>query len=145
MARTLTSANAVLTLSIDGLFPAPVQIRGFSTEDMTNSESVTTLASARGVDGRLSFGFQYPDAYVQNIMLQGDSDSIDFFDIWFGANSAQGEIYVATGSLAVPSLGKRITMIRGGLQSWPPLPSLGRTVRARTAVIHWSEMLTQPY
>ncbi len=77
--RTLTSANAILLLSVNGLFDTARRIEGFSSDDITDADAIETVETSMGVDGRLSGGYVHV-ATRQKIVLQADSLSIEFFE-----------------------------------------------------------------
>jgi hypothetical protein len=141
--RTLTTANSVLLLSVDTIFPVAVQITGFSADDITNSDAVTSKEMSMGIDGRLSAGF-VPVAIPQNIVLQSDSLSVDFFEQWISYEASTAETYFATGTLLIPSLEKSYTMNRGVLMSHAAMPSLRKTAQPRTFMINWESVIPAP-
>ena len=53
----LTSANAVVILSVDELYPNGVQIQGFSTDSSFAVDDATIAEARMGVDGKLSAGY----------------------------------------------------------------------------------------
>lgn len=141
--RTITSANAVLMLGVTGLYDTPRQIQGFSADNITDMGDLTQSETSRGLDGRLSGGFVFGDI-VQNITLQADSESNDFFEQWSAAEKQRRELYVAFGSILLRAVDRRYTMKRGFLRSLPPIPSVGRTLQARRYSITWESVSAAP-
>lgn len=141
--RTLTSANAIIYLSIDGLFPVAQRIQGFSADDVTDTDAVEAKETSMGVDGRLSAGF-VPVSVRQNITLQADSESNDFFERWDAAEQAARETFVATGTLVIPATGRKYAMVRGFLRSVTRTPALRRTLQARKFTIEWERVTAAP-
>lgn len=141
--KTLTAANAVLLVSVTNLFPVPVQIQGFSADDITDTESLDSVETMMGVDGRLSGGFVFATVR-QNYTLQADSDSIGFFERWYAAMQQSRETFVANGSLTVSSLQRRYVMTRGFLRSYVPTPSLKRVAQPRRFAIEWQSVAGAP-
>ena len=78
---TLTAANAVITLTVPFLFPTPVQLQGFSADNIYDMDNVDQIETAMGVDGILSGGFVF-NPVNQTFVLQADSPSIAFFETW---------------------------------------------------------------
>lgn len=142
--RTLTSANAIILISVAGLFDSPNRIQGFSADDVTDAGDVQPGETAMGVDGRLSAGF-VPVPIVQNITLQADSLSNDLFEQWWGAEKSAREKYVASGTLLIPATSRRYTMVRGFLTSVPPTPSLKRIIQPRRYGVTWERIDAAPY
>ena len=54
---TITSANSVFTLVVAGLFPAPVQLKGYASDKAFTTEAVDLAEVQMGVDGRMTAGF----------------------------------------------------------------------------------------
>lgn len=139
MARTLTAANTVIMLSIDGLYPVPQQLQGFSADNVTNTENIASAETSMGVDGRLSAGFVFTPT-VQNITLQADSLSCDIFERWRAAEQRVRELYVATGVIIFPATGRKYSLTRGFLTGYTPTPNAARTLQARPFQITWERV-----
>ena len=119
---SITSANAVLTLWQPILFPVPQQIQGFGVDDIYDMDEVKIVEELMGVDGVLSFGFVFV-AKPQNIMLQADSPSIPFFDVWYLQQVAGLTTYTANGVTILPAIKKKFIMTTGYLIGYKPLPA----------------------
>jgi len=141
--RTITSANAILMLGVVGLYDTPRRIQGFSADDLSNTDALTTAETSFGIDGRLSAGWVF-NAVVQNIMLQADSESIDFFENWTQAERQRRETYIAFGSLLIKATSKRYTMTRGFKTASSVMPSLRRTIQPRQFSITWQDVTAGP-
>ncbi len=142
--RTLTSANAILLISVAGLFDVAQRIQGFATDDMTDTDAVESAELSMGIDRRLSAGF-VPVAVMQNITLQADSASNDFFERWDATEQAISEKYVASGTLLVPSATRKYDMVRGFLRSVTRTPALKKTLQPRRIIIAWERVTPAPY
>ena len=71
----ITSANAIYTLIIPDVFPAPQQLQGFATDDAFDTDASDVVEARIGVDGIASYGFT-PFLVTQTIHFQSDSPSI---------------------------------------------------------------------
>lgn len=142
--RTLTSANAIILLSVNGLYSSPQRIQGFSADDITGSEATSPKQTSMGLDGRLSAGF-VPVPIPQNITLQADSQSNDFFENWFQAEKSVREAYVCSGILIIPATQRKYSMTRGFLTSYPQMPDLKNTVQPRRYAITWESVSPSPW
>lgn len=137
--RTITAANSVLLLSVEGLFPVPQRIQGFSADNVTSTDSLASKETLMGVDGRLSAGW-VAVAVPQTITLQADSPSNDFFDALLQAEETAREAYVLTGSLVLPAIGKKYAMSRGFLTGITKFPAVGKTLAPRAFNILWERV-----
>ncbi len=81
--RTITSANAVIIISVAGLYDVGQRIQGFTADDISGTDSIEQAEFSMGVDGRLSAGYA-PVAVPQTITLQSDSLSA----VWFAHGCA---------------------------------------------------------
>lgn len=143
MARTLTSANSIITLAVAGLFDAPRQLQGFSADNIFDTDAVTNAETSMGVDGKLSAGW-VPNPVIMNITLQADSLSNDFMEQWYQAEQQLREKLPATGLVILSALTKKYTMTRGFLTSYPPTASAGRTLQARRYALTWEAFSPAP-
>lgn len=141
--RTLTSANSTLLLAVNLVFPVAVKIQGYSTDDMTDMDAITPKETAMGVDGRLSAGF-IPVPVTQNVSLQADSESNDFFEAWYTYEQQSKETLFATGTLIMPGVNKAIAMTRGVLTGYSPIAALRKTLQPRRFSIVWEKVIAAP-
>jgi len=137
--RTLTAANAILMIGAVGLYDTPRRIQGFSADDVTDFDALTSAETSMGVDGRLSGGFVY-NPVNQNVTLQADSESVDVFENIQQAQRQRGEAYVLFGSILLRSTGKRYTMERGFLISSSLMPALRKTLQPRRFTLQWQNV-----
>ena len=141
--RTLTSADCIFTISVDPLFPVALRIQGFSADDITGMDSQSPKETSMGVDGRLSAGF-VPTPAVQNVTLQADSLSNDFFEAWATFERTFKRALVATGQIILPSVQKTFICARGFLTAYPPMPDAGKTLKPRRYGITWQDVTPIP-
>lgn len=144
MVGTLTSANAILTLAIPGLFDFPVQIQGFATDAISDTDGVQPSETMMGVDGNLSAGW-IPVPIVQNYNLQGDSDSIDVFEQWYSTQQQIRELLPANGMMIVTAVSKKYTMTRGFLSGYIPTALLQKVIQPRRFSITWESVTPAPF
>lgn len=143
MPRTLTAANSIITLSQATLFTTPVQLQDFAADDVTSMEGARTLEHQMGVDGVLTFGFVWVER-MQEISLKGSSPSNDFFDTINTQQEAAQDVYPLSGTLILPSLGRMWNLINGGLELYPPIPAVRKTVQPRRYRIVWNRVVPIP-
>lgn len=141
--RTITSANAVLMLGINGLYNSPRRIQGFSADDVTDLDALAVGETSMGVDGRLSAGFVF-NAISQNITLQADSESADIFENWQQAERQRREKYVAFGSILIKATGRRYTLTRGFLVNTTLMPAVRKTLQPRRFTLSWESVSSGP-
>lgn len=140
---TLTSANAVITLTINGLFSTPQQLQGFAADNIYDVDTQEIVETAMGVDGLLSGGFVF-NPVNQTFTMQADSASNAIFEVWAATQAQIKDVLTANGRTTLPSLGKSYVMTKGFLSSLPPLPSAGKILQPRKYAIRWQSVLAIP-
>jgi tail fiber protein gp32 len=140
---SITSANAVLTLSIPLLFPFPQRIQGFATDDIYDVPAIKKVETQMGVDGVLSAGFVYVEI-PQDITLQADSISNLFFDTWAQQMNAAQDVYEASGEIVLPGISTKFQQIRGFLTGYTPVPAGKKTLQPRKYQITWQNIAPSP-
>lgn len=141
--RTITAANAIVMIGVTGLYDTPRRLQGFSADNIADIDSVSSLESQMGVDGRLSGGFVF-NSVNQNITLQADSESNDFFDNWRQAEAQRREKYVAFGSILLRATGRRFVMARGFLGAVSLMPAINKTLQPRRFSMTWESVTSGP-
>ncbi len=136
---TLTSANSEFTLTVPDVFPGPVTLQGYATDDAFDTEDVNPVEARIGVDGRKSSGFT-PYLVKQVIHLQADSPAIELFDQWLGALNAARDDLTASGSIWAPSLGKTWALTNGSLTRGKPVPDAKKVFEPQTYEITWERV-----
>lgn len=142
MAKTLTAANSVITLTIAGLFPVPVQLQGFAADDIFDSEAIEPAETLMGVDGKLSAGW-VPMPIKQGFTLQADSDSVAFFETWYQAQQNVREIFRGSGLIVLPSVNRKMIMTNGVLSSYQP-STAKKILQPRKFTVTWEALRTLP-
>lgn len=131
MVKTLTSANATMMMTLP-ILPTPVQIQGFSVDDLANQDEVQFTESRIGVDGYKSAGF-IPNTRKLNIVLESTSPSIDYFNIWISAMKTNKEAEAITLlTISSPALKTTFMCYKGTLESGKELPDFKKTTQPIT-------------
>ena len=136
---TITSANSVFTIVVPGLFPAPVQLRGYATDRAFTTEAVDLAEVQMGVDGRMTAGF-VPNPTKQTITLQADSPSKDIFTALIQATKTAREVFYISGTIALPSTGESFTLTRGILTNAKQIPDAQKVLQPVDYVITWESV-----
>lgn len=136
---TITSANSILTMIVPGLFPVPVSIQGYSTDDAFMLDALDLAETVMGVDGRMSAGY-VPKEVKLTVTLQADSASKDFFAILTQAVKTAREVFYMSATLSLPSTGEAFTFTRGILTSVEQIPSAKKMLQPQKFVITWESV-----
>lgn len=136
---TITSANSVFTIVIPGLYPAPVQLRGYASDKAFTTEAIDLAEVQMGVDGRMTAGF-VPNPVKQTVTLQADSPSKDIFTAMIQAMKTAREVFYISGSIALPSTGESFTLTRGILTNAKQIPDAQKVLQPVDYVITWESV-----
>ena len=136
---TITSANSVFTLVVAGLFPAPVQLKGYASDKAFTTEAVDLAEVQMGVDGRMTAGF-VPNPVKQTITLQADSPSKDIFTAMIQAMKTAREVFYISGSISLPSTGESFALTRGILTNAKQIPDAQKVLQPVDYVITWERI-----
>ncbi|WP_267550380.1 phage tail fiber protein [Rhizobium rhizogenes] len=136
---SLTAANAVITLTIPGLFNSPVQIQGFTADNVYEMPTVELTQTAMGVDGYLSAGFVF-NPIDQTFSIQADSNANVIFDTWAATMLTQRDTFRVSGETTLKSIGRSFICTNGALISWAPAPAAQKILAPRQALIRWQSV-----
>ena len=139
---TLTGANSIITLSIANLYPAPFQLQQYAADDLTDVEAIDSAEVVMGVDGTLSAGFVYVP-YKQSVALQANSPSIVYFDTLWATMQQQQDVYQISGTILLPSISMKYTLVNGYLTSYTAFPGVKKTLQPRKFTIAWNIIVPQ--
>lgn len=140
---SLTAANAVITLTVPGLFNTPVQLQGFSAQNIYEMQAVEINQTLMGVDGKLSAGFVF-NAVSQTFMLQADSASNQIFEIWASTMRTNRDTLRCNGETLLTSVNRSYVCNNGALTSYPPAPAAGQILQPRSYIIVWESIVANP-
>ena len=136
---TITSANSVFTITVPGLFPAPVQLQGYSSDRAFTSDALVLSEVQMGVDGRMTAGYT-PAPTVQTVTLQADSPSRDIFTTIIQASKTAREVYYIYGSISLPSTGEAFSVVRGVLTTAKQIPDANKVLAPVDFQITWQSV-----
>lgn len=140
---SITSANAVFTLIIPGIYPEPQTLQGWSTDDAFDSEPAETGVTRLGVDGLLSAGW-VPSTTVVTVHFQADSVSIPVFQTWDTTETTLKEKFPASGIISLPSRSQQWALVNGFLRNVKRMPDARRVLEPVTYTMEWQTITPAP-
>ena len=126
---TITSANAVFTLRVPGLYDSPGTIEGYGTDAAVQTADHSPVQTEVGVDGHLSGGYT-PTPKVVTITLAADSPSRVTFEDWDQYQETARETLPCEALFDIPSIGRRMTGTRGFLTQARKHPNANKVLQA---------------
>jgi hypothetical protein len=135
----ISDSSAVLMLSQATLFPTPVQLKGFSADNIFESDPIENAEFYMGVDGVLSTGFVYV-AVPFNITLQADSASNDVFDLIYQTEQQLQQKMSIAMTVTLPSISRTWDCVNGFLRSIPLFPTAAKVLQPRKYGIVWERV-----
>lgn len=136
---TITSANSVFTITVPGIFPAPIQLQGYSAEKAWSTDQQETTESMIGVDGLKASGW-VPAMIKQAVSLQANSPSKSVFNAIARAQKANRDAIVFQGTIVLPSTGESFSCINGTLKDYKPLPDAAKVLQPQEFNIEWQDI-----
>jgi len=140
---SITSANAVLMLGVNSIFPVPQQLQGFAADDIFDIDPLEAAEVMMGVDGTLSGGFIYVPVKMK-IALQADSPSNFIFETWWKSQKQIVDVYFATATVTLPSVNKTYSLNNGLLTTYPSTSNAKRVLQPRIYEITWESIVPSP-
>ena len=139
----ITSANAVLMLTVPSILPVPTQLQGFAADDIYDFEDVDVAETSMGVDGVLSGGIVFRPK-VQNFSFQADSASIATMDAWNLAQQVSIAVFPGFMNVTLTGIGKSYTCGPGILTRVTPAPAGKRILQPQKYRIEWGKVIWTP-
>ena len=96
-----------------------------------------------GVDGFLTGGY-INEPVIQRWMFMADSPSISIFETWYGAQKQINDVYTASMTIQLSSIGRKYNMVKGFLRTYNILPSARRVLQPRQFEIVWQSASWAP-
>jgi hypothetical protein len=137
--RNITSANASSVLTVEGLFPAGIQLQQFSTDQAVSSDAIQVAETRLGVDGKLVAGYT-PGILVVNISLEASSPSTEYLNKLYDAMVTGKTIFMCSLVSVVPSIKTVFTWLDGVLQTGTPIPAQKKVLDPTLWTFHFETM-----
>lgn len=117
MSATLTVANSVLSIQVEGLYPQGIILSGYAADNVFEAGEVENGEYSMGIDGKLSKGFVF-NQIPFTLTLQADSPSLSVFEqIYQTEQSGRTKLDVNL-TVTLPSTGKRYNLTDGAMRSY---------------------------
>jgi hypothetical protein len=137
---TITATNSVFALAVKNVFPVPQILVGYAVDSAFSVESAEVAQVVMGVDGRMSGGFT-PFITKMTVELQADSPSLTVFDQWINAMKAAREVFTASATIQIQSIGKLYVCSNGILTSLQQMPSAKKILQPVQYIIQWESVV----
>jgi len=116
----ITSANAILVMTVANLFPAGVTLQGFSTDQSYSQDELQVTEDRMGVDGNLVAGW-IPSIKPVTVILEASSPSYTAMCQLYRAMEKKRGIYTVKLVATIPSIARIYTWTEGVLKSGQPV------------------------
>jgi hypothetical protein len=117
MPATLTTANSVLALTTEALFPAAQILTGYAADNIFETDAVENGEYSMGIDGRLSAGFVFNEIPF-TLTLQADSDALKLFEQIYGYEVSNRTKLINNLTITLPALRRRYDLKNGFMRSY---------------------------
>lgn len=142
MAKSITSANAVIMFAIVGVFDVPQQLQEFAADNIFTTDEVQVTEARMGVDGFLAAGY-VNEPVMQGFSFLASSDSCRMFDQWAAQNKIAQDAFFANATVQLPAIGRKWTCTGGTLLRAKPMPDANKTLGDRRFNVLWEKVLPQ--
>jgi hypothetical protein len=122
---TITSSNAVLHLTVSGLFNTPVKMLDWSSEKAFLFTPLQLAETRMTLDGRLTGG------HIR---------SKYFFSTLLSATKVKGDIFYLGGDLVLPATGENFVLTRGILTTVQQIPGAQKVLEDMDFIIEWESV-----
>jgi hypothetical protein len=140
---SISSTNAVFLLSVVPLYTVPQVIQGFGPDEILTTEPLEAAELQMGIDGILSAGYVHVPVR-QVITLSADSPSNAIFDNWFFSQTQINDLYFATGTITLTSIGTKYALTQGVLHTYPSVTDVSKRLMPRKYGIAWQSIVAAP-
>ena len=140
---SITSANAIIVLTIPNLYTTPQQLIGFSADDIYDIDQQQAAETMMGADGRLSAGYVFAEK-KQRFNFSPGSPSVSIFETLKTAENQIREKYWIAGLTTLTSVGVKYKMVNGVMSVYSPMPQAGRVLKTRVFEITWERIEPSP-
>jgi hypothetical protein len=130
-------------LSVNGVYQTPIQLQGYSADDVYDIEDIDASETMMGVDGLLSGGLIYVPI-PWSITLMANSPSTQVFDQWYSYQQSIGDVTTGTMTVTLPSLGYKWIYSNGFLKKYSPAPGAKKLAQPRKFTIEWNSITLLP-
>lgn len=135
----ITSANATVILTVEGLFPAGIRLEQFATDQSYSQDELTIAEDRMGVDGQLVAGW-VPSIKTVTIMLEASSPSYASLAQLYRACEQKRGFYACRLVASVPGIGKTFSWTNGVLKSGTPVPAGKKVLDPTTWKFDFADM-----
>jgi len=144
MANTITSADAIFSLTVTNLYPTAQQLEGYAADAMFAMGDTELAQSVRGADRKLSAGFVFGE-FLQTITIMPDSPSREIFETWMLTSQTAIAVFRCNATIILPALSRKYTLTNGVLQRVKAMPDAQRVLQAMTFQINWESVTAEAY
>lgn len=123
----ITSANAIVVLVVEDLYPAGIQLQDFATDQAVSVNEIQFAETRMGVDGNMAAGYT-PAIIPVTITLEASSSSAAAMGHIYQASVRQMGYYPCTLVATVPAVGRIYTWTPGVMKAGTPFTSMRKVL-----------------
>lgn len=117
----ITSANAVVILTVENLYPNGIQLQNFATDSSFAVDDATLAEARMGVDGHLAAGYT-PAPRNVTITLEAGSPNLEQMNNIVENMQLNMAVLKCQMQITIPSRGKEYTLKNGVLLTGHTIP-----------------------
>lgn len=140
MANVITSADAIMTLTISDLFSAPITLENWASDQGWSVGELEMAETQMSIDGKLNRGW-VPRPISQTLTFSAASASIIYMEALVQSQTTARALYNLGGELTLKSTGRKYTFTGGCLTTGTVAPNGGTVLENRTFTIQWEAVV----
>ncbi|QDH14122.1 hypothetical protein E3E12_07920 [Formicincola oecophyllae] len=140
MAKLITSADVVATMTVAQLFSAPIILENWSSDNAWEAEDQVIGDSRMSLDKKLNKGY-VPAPVELTMTFEPNSESLLVFDALAAASKAGRTVYDVSLELAHKSLGQKFSFLDGHVIRYKPNPGGAKLLKARPVRFRFADII----
>jgi hypothetical protein len=141
--RTVTSANAVVMLTVPTLYDSPQQLQGFAPDQMFDVPDITNKELQFGADGVLTAGFVFVPVEIDFKFL-ASSLSVPIFETWANTEREGPQVLPCSLTISLPATSTIYTLTQGYLMKASPVPTAQKVLQPRSWGVAFGQCAISP-
>ena len=121
--RTLTATDAIVAVSVQGLFSVPQIVDGFEIDNAWQLSDTTIAQTVMTLDGELTGGY-VPSIVDFTVNILPTSNSKQFFDVWMQNSRQNQTMFKGLFNITIPALSANYTLSNVILVTGKVLPNV---------------------
>ena len=140
----ITSADAVVIMRVETIYPTGVELTGFATDSMWDVAQQVMAEVKQGADGQTYAGW-IPQLKEITFHLESPSPARGYLQNVAATQEKNKTVYATELEITLPALKERFKLYSGALQAGQPIPTAAATLQAGDWVFKFGKVDYEKY